>query len=60
MGSPPSISMSTTSGVFNDKTKYPHFLRTVSDDVQQAKVIADLVENYGWSHVMCIYEEGKL
>ena len=59
MGTPPVIGMSATSPVFNDKTKYPYFLRTVNDDNQQAKVIADLIKEYGWSHVMCIYEEGK-
>ena len=59
MGRPPVISMSATSPVFNDKAKYPYFLRTVSDDTQQAQAMADLIKYYGWSHVMCIYGEGR-
>ena len=60
MGRPPVISPSATSTIFNDKAKYPHFLRTVSDDSRQAKAMADLIKHYGWSHVMCLYSEGNV
>ena len=53
------ISPSATSTIFNDKTEYPYFLRTVSDDTKQAKAIADLIKEYSWSHVMCLYSEGN-
>ena len=60
MGLPPVISPSASSTVFNDKTKYPYFLRTVSDDSHQAKAMADLIKHYEWSHVMCLYSEGTV
>ena len=53
------VSPSATSTIFNDKTEYPYFLRTVSDDTKQAKAIADLIKEHSWSHVMCLYSEGN-
>ena len=59
MGRPPVISPTATSTLFNNKKKFPYFLRTVDDDVAQARAIADLIQHYGWSHVMGLYSVGK-
>ena len=31
----------------------------MDDDVAQARAIEDLIQHYGWSHVMGLYSDGK-
>jgi len=59
MNYPPVVSYGATSPLFNDKEKYPYFVRTVADDMAQTKAITDIITHYSWTHVMCMYSEGK-
>ena len=60
MVSRPVVGYSSTDQMFNDKTKYSQFLRTVDDDRRQALVVADLVDHFDWSHIMGLYGGGNI
>ena len=60
MASTPVVGYSSTDQMFNDKTKYLQFLRTVDDDRRQALVVADLINHFDWSHIMGLYGGGKV
>ncbi|CAB4023161.1 metabotropic glutamate receptor 1 isoform X3, partial [Paramuricea clavata] len=50
----PQISYSSTSVSLSNKTKYRTFLRTIPPDNFQARAMADIVKNYGWSYVATV------
>ena len=60
MASTPVVGYSSTDQMFNDKTKYLQFLRTVDDDRRQALVVADLINHFDWSHIMGLYGGGNV
>ena len=60
MASKPVVGYSSTDQIFNDKTKYHQFLRTVDDDRRQALMVADLIDHFDWSHIMGLYGGGKV
>ncbi|XP_071089071.1 metabotropic glutamate receptor 7-like [Haliotis cracherodii] len=55
----PQISHTATSDLLSDKTKFPYFLRMVPADLNQVKVIADVLQYFNWSYVSVVYSEGS-
>jgi ABC-type branched-subunit amino acid transport system substrate-binding protein len=53
----PQISYDSTSSELSDKTKYKYFLRTVPSDFLQARVMADILDHFGWSYVSAVYSD---
>ncbi|KAM3924622.1 extracellular calcium-sensing receptor-like [Leptodactylus fuscus] len=47
----PQISHFSTSPLLSDRTKFPSFFRTVSNDVFQSRGLAQLVLHFGWTWV---------
>ncbi|XP_069816683.1 extracellular calcium-sensing receptor-like [Dendropsophus ebraccatus] len=47
----PQISHFSTSPLLSDRTKFPSFFRTVSNDVFQSQGLAQLVLHFGWTWV---------
>ncbi|PVD25332.1 hypothetical protein C0Q70_15832 [Pomacea canaliculata] len=51
----PVISYAASSPDFDDKVNFPFFLRTVPSDDEQAKAMAAVIEEMGWSYVGLLY-----
>lgn len=47
----PIVSPSATNEALNDKTRFPHFFRTVAPDSFQAKLMIDLVRHFKWNYI---------
>ncbi|XP_039119938.1 glutamate receptor 2.7-like [Dioscorea cayenensis subsp. rotundata] len=52
----PIISFTAKSPSLSTK-QYPYFIRTGMNDTSQAKVLASLVQNFGWRQVVLIYAD---
>ena len=55
----PVISYSATSTRFDDKKKYPLFMRTIPPDNLQAKMILDIVLHFHWTYVSIIANDNE-
>ncbi|KAL5014216.1 hypothetical protein ScPMuIL_008486 [Solemya velum] len=49
------VSPSASSPDLDDRINYPHFLRTVPSDIQQANAMAELISEMGWKFVSLLY-----
>jgi Receptor family ligand binding region len=54
----PQIGYSTTAIDLSNKSLYPYFLRVVPSDVNQARVLADIVRHFRWNYVSTVYTTG--
>ena len=54
----PQISYSSTASLLSDKSIYSHFFRTVPPDTHQAKAIAAICVELGWTYVVTIHSAG--
>ena len=50
----PVISYASTSSLLSNKVRFRYFLRTVPNDMLQAKVMADLVRKMKWNYVITL------
>ena len=55
----PVIGYSATSTSFNDKEKYPLFMRTIPPDNLQAKMILDIALHFHWTYVSIIANDNE-
>ena len=51
----PVVSYSASSPDLDDRVNFPNFLRTVPSDIQQAKVMVDIILKMKWEYVGLIY-----
>ena len=54
----PQISYGSTASVLSDKTIYSYFFRTVPPDKMQARAIADICVELGWTYVSIVNSYG--
>lgn len=55
----PVVSYASTSSLLSNKVRFRYFLRTVPNDMLQAKVMADLVRAMKWNYVITLASEGE-
>ena len=55
--STPQISYASTAKILSDKTRFDYFFRTVPPDSLQARAMAAIIEEFGWTYVHAIYSD---
>lgn len=55
--STPQISYASTAKILSDKTRFDYFFRTVPPDSLQARAMAAIVEEFGWTFVHAFYSD---
>lgn len=55
----PMVSYASTSSLLSNKVRFGYFLRTVPNDMLQAKVMADLVRKMKWNYVITLASESE-
>ncbi len=55
---PTFTSNEATSDEFSDKSRYPHFFRTVSGDSKQVDCILSFIGAMNWSYISVVYTIG--
>ncbi|XP_022796516.1 metabotropic glutamate receptor 2-like [Stylophora pistillata] len=55
----PVVSYASTSSLLSNKVRFRYFLRTVPNDMLQAKVMADLVRKMKWNYVITLASESE-
>lgn len=53
----PQLSYTAGSSTLDDKTLYPSFLRIIEDANAQSKIMVDIVQKYGWTHIITVNSE---
>ncbi|XP_034186753.2 metabotropic glutamate receptor 6 isoform X3 [Osmia lignaria lignaria] len=55
----PQISYMATSPFLSSKERYPHFFRTVPNDVNQARAMLEILRQFEWSYVSVVYSDSE-
>ena len=51
----PQISYTSTAAALSDKSRYGYFFRTIPSDALQSRVIANLIQEFGWTYIFAFY-----
>nr|XP_012154122.1 PREDICTED: metabotropic glutamate receptor-like isoform X3 [Megachile rotundata] len=55
----PQISYMATSPFLSSKERFPHFFRTVPNDVNQARAMLEILRRFEWSYVSVVYSDSE-
>ena len=55
--STPQISYASTAKILSDKTRFDYFFRTVPPDSLQARAMAAIIKEFGWTYVHAIHSD---
>ena len=53
----PQISYTSTADILSDKSRFDYFFRTVPPDSLQARAIADIIVEFGWTYIFALYSD---